>query len=386
MPSAASSVAIRRAPCGPEAGLAEERWSVETALAFVEQAREVAQLLASADRTTAPEPGSGTVSIEAEAGEIAGVVRSAIAYRLCTRSQPLTVPQLAGDLGARPAAAAAALEVLCAEEVLGRVGDGGLYRVCDTRALPRRPMDRAVEHVRMQLSSGLHPAGSVFRVDLAEVLLNIGNLSDLPGMLRRQGLIRREAGRWVVTRNAAKLPRPPRVPAPAPRPVPFSREEILGTVTVLRHEPSRIPGPVRARSESWPLLRAMAAQVHAALPPAASGEEAFVHAALSVFASVLAPQEPAARRWHTRSIATTIDAVLATLPETPPPAPVHVLTPRPKGKRMSGPEREQTAAQVAYAYDKKHMGVDEIAEVIGLSTSTVYDLLRETRVQLRGRR
>ncbi|MGP3690874.1 helix-turn-helix domain-containing protein [Streptomyces sp. IBSNAI002] len=385
MPSAVPAVAIRRAPCGPEAGLAEELWSLETALAFVEQARAVGQVLASACSTMPLEPASGAAGIEAKTGEIAEAIRSAIEYSLYTRSQPLTVPQLAGDLGARPAAAAAALEKLCAEDVLGRGGDGGLYRVRDTRALPRRTVDRAVEQVRMQLASGLHQAGSVFRVDVAEVLLNVGSLADLPGLLRRQGLIRREAGLWVVTRHAAKLPRPPRVSFPAPRSVPFSREEIFGTVTVLRHDQRRIPGPVRAGSDSWHLLRAMAAQVHAALPPAASGEEAVVQAALSVFASVLAPQEPAARRWQARSIATAIDAALATLPETPPPVPVHVLNPRPKGRRLSGLEREQTAAQVAYAYAEKYMGVDEIAEVIGLSTTTVYDLLREKRIQLRGR-
>ncbi|MFF5781858.1 hypothetical protein ACFY7Y_33700 [Streptomyces virginiae] len=336
-----------------------------------------------------PAPSAGT---ETEAVEIAGRIRSAAEYRLYTRTQPLTVPQLAADLGVRPASAAVALELLHREQFLEQVrdrgADGGLYRVRVQQDLPTLTVDWAVEQVRMQLATGLHPAGSVFRIDLAEVLFNVGTLPDLPRQLQSQGLLRRAGGQWVVTRNARKLPRPPRVSEPAPHHrVVFTRDEILVTVTMLRHDGRRIPLPARADVDSWHRLRAMAAHVQAALPPVAtSGEQAFVNAALSVGSWVLAPLEPTARRWHVAWLATAIDAALATLPADPAPPPAELpLTPRNRDKHLTGWEREEAGAEAAYAYDVKQLRVAEIAQATGLSVSVVYGLLREKRVELRGR-
>ncbi|MFJ9547887.1 hypothetical protein [Streptomyces erythrochromogenes] len=347
MDSAIGAVAVspRHHEPGGRTRAAEERWSDTPVPDLTEQECAVWNLLAG----TGAEACEAAAGLAAEAYKIADTIRAAITYRAYTRSQPLTAPQIADDLGARPVAAAAALELLHREQVLDRSGDGGLYWVRDGRDLPNRVVDWAAEQVRMQLATGLHPAGSVFRVDLAEVLLNVGSLYDLPGLLQSNGLLRCASGRWVVTRNAGKLPPPPLVPEPAPRDAPFTRDEILGTVTVLRHDRRRIPPPARAGGDSWHRLRAMAVYVQAFLPPTAiSGEQAFVNAALSVFASVLAPLEPAARQQHVASLATAIDAALATLPADPwPPTNDYPLTPRTRDKRLTGREREEAASEVA---------------------------------------
>ncbi|MFD8978556.1 helix-turn-helix domain-containing protein [Streptomyces sp. NPDC059564] len=385
MDSAIGTVAVSPHHHEPDdkGGAAEERWPDTPAQGLTERERAVWRLLAD----TATEACEPAARLAAEANEIVAMIRAAITYRTYTRTQPLTASQIADDLGARLVPAAAALKLLYREEILDRSSAGGLYWVRDAQDLPGRSAEWAVEQVAIQLATGRHSTGSTFRVDLAAVLLKTTS-SDLSGRLLRRGLLRNEDGRWVVTGNVARLPRPPRIPAPVPRARPFTRQEIVEAVTLLRHDPRRSPGPARAGREAWLLLRAMAAQLQAAAPPASSGEEAFVRAALAVLAQVPAPLESAARRWLLASLATAVDAALTAVPEDIPPTADtsgNGLTPLPKGRRLTGAKRHQVATQITHAYNTQKMRVDEIAEATGLSISTVYDLLREAWTPLRER-
>lgn len=397
MDSAISTVAVspRRSEPDERPGAAEELWPDALAPGLTEQEHAVWILLAGTG-TDGWEPAAGLAD---EAYEIVGTIRAAITYRAYTRAQPLTVPQIADDLGARPVPAAAALELLHGEQVLARSSGGGLYWVLDSRDLPNRVVDWAVERTRAYIATSLHP-GSPFPVDLTESLLRVGSHSGLTGLLRHQGLLRREGRAWTVTRQAGNLPSPPRVPLPPPREVPFTRSEVTETIAALRHDASRTPMPAYPCSRLWHRTRAMAAQVIASLPPVTNAEQVVVFAALADLATALAPYEPAARWWHVASLARALGAALdsaegsddlaASVPVVvapPPRTALHPdaprLIPQVKGRPLYGEDRKRLATSVAYAYSVAQMPVDQIAEEIGMSTTTVYALLGESRVPLR---
>ncbi|WP_406076123.1 hypothetical protein [Streptomyces virginiae] len=342
------------------------------------------------------EPASG---LAAEAHEAVGTIRAAITYRAYTRAQPLTVSQIADDLGARPITAAAALDLLHREQVLARSGDGGLFWVLDSGDLPNRAVDWALERTRAFLATSLRP-GSPFPVEYMESILNVGSHSGLPGLLRHQGLLRREGRAWTVTRQAGNLPTPPRVPLPPPRDIPFTLSEIIEAVAELQAEASRTWIPAYPGNRLWDRTRAMAAQVIASLPPVMNAEQAVDFAALADLATALPPYEPAARRWHVASLGRAIGASLHSAEESNDPAdsvPVLVappprtalhpdaprLTRQVKGRALYSADRKRVATAVAYAYTETKMPVDQIAEEIGMSTTTVYTLLAESRVPLR---
>lgn len=391
----AAAVSPRRIEPVARPRTVEGPWSDTLAPGLVEQERAVWNLLAGAG-TEACEPAAG---LAAEAHEIAGTIRAAITYRAYTRSQPLTAPQIADDLRARTVAAAAALALLHREEVLARSGDGGLYWVLDCRNLPNQVVDWAFEQSRARLATSLHP-GRAFPVDLMESLFNVGSHSGLPSLLRHEGLLRREGRAWTVTREAGRLPRPPRVRLPLPREIAFTHTEIIETVATLRHDLMRAPIPARLDSRPWHRTRAIAAQVIACLPPVINAGQASVFAALADLATALAPYEPAARQWHVASLAKAIGAALDSLDNSdnladgdpavdapPPRTALHPdaprLIPQVKGRPLYGEARKRVATAVAYAYTATKLPVDQIAEEIGMSTTTVYALLAESRVTLR---
>lgn len=397
MDSALTAVAVspRRSEPLERPEAAEELWPDALAPGLAEQELAVWALLAG----TSTDGCAPAARLAAEANTIADTIRAAITYRAYTSTQPLTAPQIADDLSARAVPAAGALELLHREELLARSGDGALYWVRDARDLPNRVLDWAVERVRAQLATSLHP-GSPFPVDLMESLLHVGSHSGLPGLLRHQGLLRREGRAWVVSRQARELPSPPRVPLPRPRAIPFPHSEITETVAALRHDASRTPMPAYPASRPWHRTREMAAQVIASLPPVTNAEQVVVFAALADLATALAPYEPAARRWHVASLARAIGVALDSAEGSDDPAdsvPVVVsppprtalhpdaprLTPQVKGRALYNGDRKRVATAVAYAYTETKMPVDQIAEEIGMSTTTVYALLAESRVQLR---
>lgn len=394
MDSALTAVAVcpRRSEPDERPVTVEELSPDALAPGLAEQELAVWTLLAG----TSTDAGEPAADLAAEANGIADTIRAAITYRAYTSSQPLTAPQIADDLGARAVPAAAALELLHREEILARSGDGGLYWVRDARDLPNRVLDWAVERVRAQLTTSLHP-GSPFPVDLTESLLDVGSHSGLPGLLRHQGLLRR--GAWIVTRQAGELPSPPRVPLPRPPEIPFTRSEITETIAALPHDRSSTQIAARPDSRPWHRVRAMAAQVIASLPAVMRAEQVVVFAALADLATALAPYEPTARRWHVASLAKAIGAALASAEESddpadgvpavdapPPRTALHPdaprLIPQVKGRPLYGKDRKRVATAVAYAYSVTKMLVDQIAEAINMST-TVYGLLGESRVPLR---
>lgn len=293
-------------PTAGEPTGSESPWrEVGHAFAFLWQFRQVGGLLANAG--ILPDERAAVAGITA-------ALRAAIDYLLYTRTQPLTLSQLADDLGAPPRLTALALTMLCEEGALIR--KGGLYWVPDDGKPPPTPMDWTLTRLRSQITEGVHPQGQPISATAVGVTLGIGKYRTLEffGILRREGLIQADNLAWILTPKAMRLAGPPRLPLPATPPVPYPLAEILDTVKRLNHSRPRPTAPAWSGSGPWHRTRAMAAQILAGLPAAEDEEQEFAFRVLAEISAALAPYEPSARAWHTACLATAIQSVLDVFP------------------------------------------------------------------------
>ncbi|MFG2972406.1 hypothetical protein ACGFYY_05290 [Streptomyces sp. NPDC048331] len=290
-----------------EAPGSEAPWrEVRDALSYLRQIGQVAGLLVRA----------GILPEERDdVAEIAATLRAAIGYRLYTRTQPLTAPQLSDDLGlgTPPRLTAHALETLREEGALVR--KGGLYWVRDDCEPLPTARDLKLARLRSQLAGGAHPRGRAISEDAVAATLGIGKYeaAGYLGILKGEDLVWGTAWAWVPTMSAARTAGPPRLPLPV-LPGLYSRKEILDAVTPLTHNHHRLMAVAVPDSAPWHRTRAMAAQVIAALPPARDGKQELAFGLLREIATALAPYEPWARAWHTACLAHATVAALVLLP------------------------------------------------------------------------
>ncbi|WP_189829131.1 hypothetical protein [Streptomyces subrutilus] len=277
------------------------------AVVLLRQMRQVGHLL---QRLTRPGP---------EPDEIARMIRAAIHYDLYTRTQPLTIPQLAGDLGADPAATALAVEELVVSGVL--IKDGTLYRLCGDGPVPTAH-DRILMRLHSQIAAKVHPPYHPLPIEqLARTLgTSEWHMPLYFGHLRRAGLVWHTDDGWILLQGAnRRVRRPPRLTAPPPPPVPFTGREIAEAAAALNHAKGPASVPVYRGDRSWSRLRAMAVQVLATLPAATDEDGRLAVRTLTELSTALAPHEPWARTWHTACLATAIDDALTLLPHTGTP-------------------------------------------------------------------
>ncbi|MEU8779071.1 SAM-dependent methyltransferase [Streptomyces sp. NPDC048606] len=291
-------------PSTPEEAAAKEEGAfteLHTAQAFLRQGWQVAELLARCG------------SVRTESQGIADTIRAAITYRLYTPTQPLTLPQLAGDLSASAGGTVEALHELLEEGVLVREPGRNLFWVPRRDGVALYSPD-FLTRLRVRLMSGIHPPGRTLPSadDLSHTLgVNTMYLQSALAMLAAEGLLQAVGDRdWVVTPEVLNVPGPPRLRLPRLAPGVVTDTRIDRTVAVHRHATKR--PPAGDSTVIWQRLRMTAAHV-LATPAPDGGARSDARAVLEELATALAPHEPRARMWHARCIATAIESVRAQL-------------------------------------------------------------------------